>query len=239
MSARGRRFTFHGAFGTKAAARKKERAVGGFIQPRVIRGRKRFIVMTENPKKWDVGERVEFRRTGRTRVLPAHRHLNIPGEVTEIRYRRTGSQKGNYYHPFKGGVKMIANADGSVTLRGRRRIHADDREPGFWKRYGHGHGRSNPMAQGKIFGMDPFTLALVAVGGYFLYQHLSAQSASAFWEPGSPQDALAAQRAGERDTTLADPLAAQRAGERDTTLLATTTDISLAGDQPEWMGVPL
>lgn len=36
---------------------------------------------------------------------------------------------------------MRANADGSVTLRGRRRIHATEDEPQFWARYGH---RENP-----------------------------------------------------------------------------------------------
>lgn len=68
----------------------------------------------------------------------------IPGHATEIRYRRTGPLAGKYYHRFSPGVRMAANADGSVTLRGRRRIHARDDEPGFWQRYG-GH-RANPGA---------------------------------------------------------------------------------------------
>lgn len=47
---RGRRMTFHGAFGTKAAAvRKEHRVRGGFIQPRTIKGEKRYLVMSENP----------------------------------------------------------------------------------------------------------------------------------------------------------------------------------------------
>jgi hypothetical protein len=44
---------FHGAFGSKTDAKKKERAVHGFIQPRTIRGKRRFVVMSErkNPRK--------------------------------------------------------------------------------------------------------------------------------------------------------------------------------------------
>jgi hypothetical protein len=44
---------FHGAFGSKEAAKKKERQVHGFIQPRNIRGERRFVVMSErkNPRK--------------------------------------------------------------------------------------------------------------------------------------------------------------------------------------------
>lgn len=60
----------------------------------------------------------------------------IPGTALEVRYRRATDGK-LYYHPFTGPVKMMANADGSVTLRGGKRIWADDREAGFWDRYGH------------------------------------------------------------------------------------------------------
>lgn len=164
---------------------------------------------------------------GRSRA----RRAMIPGEVTEIRYRRSGGQPGMYYHPFKGGVKMIANADGSVTLRGRQRIHGDDRERGFWERYGHGRKsmRSNP---GKLFGMDPLTLGLVALGGYLLYQHFSASTASAGLWAGTSPTGYQDYREGERGDTLADPLAAQREGER-------VVDVALVGDQPEWYGVPI
>ena len=44
---KGKYFEFHGAFGSKAAAVRKERAVGGFIKPRRIRGRMRYIVMKQ------------------------------------------------------------------------------------------------------------------------------------------------------------------------------------------------
>ena len=145
--------------------------------------------MNPKRKKWDVGERVKFRRDG-TMILPAHRHLNpgighaiwsgvkggyytyragryeskakkyrekarsafanprvIPGHALEVRYRRATDGK-LYYHPFEGPVKMVANADGSVTLRGTKRIWADDRERGFWERYGHSRKRRrNPMAR--------------------------------------------------------------------------------------------
>ena len=162
----------------------------------------------ENPT-WDVGERVEFRRSGRRVTLPAHHHLNrngigsaiwkgaksgyytyrasrlegkakrfrekaamnprtVPGTALEIRYRRATDGK-LYYHPFEGPVKMMANADGSVTLRGQRRIWADDREPGFWERYGHHprRKRRNPMARRRRR-KDNSTLWLV-LGGAALY----------------------------------------------------------------------
>ncbi len=67
----------------------------------------------------------------------------IPGHATEIRYARTGPLAGKYYHRFGPGVRMRANADGSVTLRGRRRIHATEDEPGFWRKYGGRH-HANP-----------------------------------------------------------------------------------------------
>jgi len=46
MAKRGRRFIFHGAFGSKRAARRKERARGGFIRKVNIRGRVRWLVLT-------------------------------------------------------------------------------------------------------------------------------------------------------------------------------------------------
>jgi hypothetical protein len=44
---------FHGAFGSKADAKRKEREVHGFIQPRNIKGERRYVVMSErkNPIK--------------------------------------------------------------------------------------------------------------------------------------------------------------------------------------------
>lgn len=70
----------------------------------------------------------------------------IPGRALEIRYLRSDGKR--YFHPFEHPVKMVANADGSVTLRGARRIHADDGEAGFWERYGHGRSRRrNPVAK--------------------------------------------------------------------------------------------
>lgn len=48
MAKRGRKFTFHGAFATKAAAKRKERRVGGFILKRRMRGRGvRYLVVTK------------------------------------------------------------------------------------------------------------------------------------------------------------------------------------------------
>lgn len=53
MAHRGRRVTFHGAFSSKAAARRKEHLVEGFIQARTIRGARRYVVLTanDNPRR--------------------------------------------------------------------------------------------------------------------------------------------------------------------------------------------
>ena len=129
-----------------------------------------------------------------------------------------------YYHPFKGGVRMIANADGSVTLRGRQRIHAVDTEPGFWERYGHGRKgmRRNPGS--KILGMDPMTALLVGAGIFLLYRHsqgATAPGSAAFWS-GTSTDALAAWRAGEHGADVIDPMAG-------------ATELSVDwGSMPEW-----
>lgn len=42
----GRRICFHGAFGTKKAAKRKEKRVHGFIREIKIQGSKRYVVMT-------------------------------------------------------------------------------------------------------------------------------------------------------------------------------------------------
>jgi len=44
-------FKFHGAFATKAKAKAKERAVGGFIRKARVRGSTRYIVMTRARKQ--------------------------------------------------------------------------------------------------------------------------------------------------------------------------------------------
>jgi len=45
MAGRGKRFTFHGAFVTKAKARRKEKSVGGFIRRTKIKGSVRYLVL--------------------------------------------------------------------------------------------------------------------------------------------------------------------------------------------------
>jgi hypothetical protein len=48
MAGRGRRYTFHGAFNSKAQAQRKERArPGSFIRAFRIRGHNRYVVMKE------------------------------------------------------------------------------------------------------------------------------------------------------------------------------------------------
>jgi len=46
MSSKGRKFMFHGAFGSKAKAKVKERKVGGFIRRVKMRNSTRYLVMT-------------------------------------------------------------------------------------------------------------------------------------------------------------------------------------------------
>jgi hypothetical protein len=47
MAKRGRRVTFHGAFGTKSAAKRKERTVTrGYVRKTTIKGRTRYLVLT-------------------------------------------------------------------------------------------------------------------------------------------------------------------------------------------------
>ena len=46
MAKEGRQFVFHGAFGSKAAAVKKEREVDGFLRETVVRGDPRWLVLT-------------------------------------------------------------------------------------------------------------------------------------------------------------------------------------------------
>jgi hypothetical protein len=47
MAKKGRRFVFHGAFGSKAAAKRKEDAGSGrFIRETRIKGNKRYLVLS-------------------------------------------------------------------------------------------------------------------------------------------------------------------------------------------------
>ena len=99
-----------------------------------------------NPKHHQTrGVRV-YQQIGRG-TYHAPDHVTIPGRALEIRYLRSDGKR--YFHPFEHPVKMYANRDGSVTLRGSKRIHADDREAGFWERYGHGRTSRN-AARGRM-----------------------------------------------------------------------------------------
>ena len=42
----GRKFCFHGSFGTKVGAQAKERKVKGFIRKITVKGHTRFLVLT-------------------------------------------------------------------------------------------------------------------------------------------------------------------------------------------------
>lgn len=99
----------------------------------------------------------------------------IPGNALEVRYRRATDGK-LYYHPFEGPVKMVANSDGSVTLRGGRRIWADDRETGFWEKYGHSKRRRNPSMARRRRGRrkdNTMLWVLGAVGAFMFWPQIS------------------------------------------------------------------
>jgi hypothetical protein len=51
MSKAGRKVVFHGAFGSKKAAKAKEHEVGGFVRPITVRGSRRWVVMTGKRKR--------------------------------------------------------------------------------------------------------------------------------------------------------------------------------------------
>ena len=53
---------------------------------------------------------------------PARRVGPIPGTLTRVEYRRTGKHPGKYYHQFGRGVRAFALADGSILLKGPRRL---------------------------------------------------------------------------------------------------------------------
>lgn len=77
----------------------------------------------------------------------------IPGHALEIRYQRTGRNAGPYKHPFEHHVRMYAMRDGSVLLKGSKRIHADDREKDFDQYVHRSHRRRirrNPMARDRM-----------------------------------------------------------------------------------------
>jgi hypothetical protein len=50
MAKSGRRVVFHGAFKSKAKAKRKERHVGGYIKSAIVRGHRRYLVLTRKGK---------------------------------------------------------------------------------------------------------------------------------------------------------------------------------------------
>jgi hypothetical protein len=81
----GRRFTFHGAFGTKAAAQAKERAVGGFIRSTTIGGRRRYLVLTrkQSPRG----------RRGKSAHHPAHLEARTMARRRSKSRRRSSARR--------------------------------------------------------------------------------------------------------------------------------------------------
>jgi hypothetical protein len=103
----------------------------------------------------------------------------IPGRALEIRYARAGGDRGRYRHVFGRGVRMLTRRDGAVLLKGRRRIWADDREPGF--RYTE---RSNPMKRRRS---SDSSLLWLALGGLTLYFLLQPRAGQMYAAPIGPQ----------------------------------------------------
>lgn len=107
---------------------------------------------------------------------PSH----IPGAVVEVRYRRS---PGKYFqHTFKPGVHQRNNADGSVTLyHPSRRIWADDREPGFWRKYGD----HNPRGGSRMAKTTPWmTYALIGLGLYLIMRQPQGAGTATVLLPG-------------------------------------------------------
>lgn len=136
------------------------------------------------------GIRLVRRNARRRRNLPILHRKNprrvrpvgvIPGYMTEARYYREGENRGHYRHMFKpeSKVKMIAMSDGSVWLRGTRRIHADDKRPGFGRYTG-----GNPNGGGRMASRNESSFVWYVVLGLGLYWILSTRSASAGGLPG-------------------------------------------------------
>lgn len=78
-------------------------------------------------KRGSGGHMVRERRYMNSRTRSARPRVvgPIPGRMTRIEYTRTGRHPGKYYHNFQpaSGVQALALADGSVLLRGRRKLY--------------------------------------------------------------------------------------------------------------------
>lgn len=113
----GRSVVFHGSFRSKQDAKKKERAVHGFIRATTIKGKRRFMVLTKK------------KGTRRANPPVAGIVARIPGKIEMINYQRPKNAspepdrkgvRGNYVpyeHRFKPGAKMFALSDGSVIVK--------------------------------------------------------------------------------------------------------------------------
>jgi hypothetical protein len=60
---------------------------------------------------------------GGKRNLPRRMVGRIPGVLTRVEYRRAGKHPGQYYHKFGRDVRAFALADGSILLKGPRRLY--------------------------------------------------------------------------------------------------------------------
>ena len=115
---RGRAVTFHGAYSTKADAKRKEHRVAhGYIRPTTIRGHRRFLVLSRNPARAEHRPRVTIgRRTGRTFTLG--RHSPWKGRVRRVNPRHRARSGGG------SGLLWLGLIAGGLWLLSRRNAEA-------------------------------------------------------------------------------------------------------------------
>lgn len=122
MAGKGRRFTFHGAFGSKSKAVEREREIpGAFVKPMKVRGQTRYAVITRregvNPKRRKNPLLLEYLNP-RSSVIG-----RIPGTLEEIRYQRTGKHAGPYKHKFNEAADILALRGGGLLIQPRNKRH--------------------------------------------------------------------------------------------------------------------
>lgn len=136
-----------------------------------------------NPKKWDVGERVQFRRDG-TMVLPAHRHLNPKrltrakarlilhhGEVrgyplTEPQRRFFGARASGY--PRRNAMARGYGASSLPAHYRRRTSRRRHLPPMAGHKIVRGHYRHNPAG-----GTNWMPIVLIGAAAFFLLPRLT------------------------------------------------------------------
>lgn len=86
---------FHGAFADKKTAKKKEKEVHGFIQPRNIKGQRRFVVMSERKNPIRRSKRKEMRKATREQERALAKAVAASGMTWEQYQRVRRAEKKN------------------------------------------------------------------------------------------------------------------------------------------------